>query len=142
MPKINGAFTKATANAMMDDFANHIKEFEREWGVKIEMRGGKFDASTLQPRMTIRLAGETKIEDQYAAQAKCWEVNWQWMGFQKDWLHKTVKDFSGQEFKIVGLNSRRPRRPVAIVNLKTGKMHVANKEWLIAAMNMPVNTGK
>lgn len=142
MPKINGQFTNDTANAMMRDFANFIGEFEREWGVKIEMRGGRFDASTLTPRMTIRLAGETKVEDQYAKEAKDWNLNCRYHTLDPSWLHREVADQHGDRFKVLGLNSRRPKKCVVIMNLKTKKMHVANPAWLTGVMMLKVNQGK
>lgn len=129
MPKIIGAFTKATTNAMMDDFQNFIKEFEAEWGVKFELRGGKFETDAVRPRVIIRLLNKTG-DQTFTVEAEAWKRLSDHYGLRAEWLGKEVTEGT-ERLRVVGIASRRPKRPVALVNLKTKRMAFASASWLI-----------
>lgn len=130
MPKINGKFDKVTTNAMMNDFANHLAEFEREWGVKVELRGGKFETDVVRPKVEIKLLNPETGEQLYLAEAAAWKRNADYYGLRAEWLGCIVEE-GNETLKVIGIASRRPKRPVALVNLKTKRLHFANAAWLI-----------
>lgn len=123
-------FNKQNANQMMDDFINHFKEFETAWGVKVEVRGGKFDLDVLRPKIEIRLLNSAAAEPTFENEAWCWSLDAESHGLRKEWLHAIISE-GGRKFKVVGINPRRPKRCVALMDVESKKMAFANARWLI-----------
>ena len=116
------AFTKDVCRQMANDLANLLREFENTWGVKVEYRGGKFDANRFNPKIEITIAGE-QGEKLYAREALHWKMYAVVDGLKVEWLGRTVKG-KGKDLTIVGLSRTRRKKPVILVD-GTGRVYFA-----------------
>lgn len=126
MPKIT-EFTKPLLKSIIDDLSNHLKEVEREWGVRIEFRGGKFDTLSFTPRIEITIA-DAQGGKSYAKERRAWEVHARYCGLQHGWLDRKFTS-RGKTFTVAGFMPRRRSKPVLLLD-DAGKCYHAPIEMI------------
>jgi len=116
------AFTKDICRQMADDLTNHLSQFEKTWGVKVEYRGGKFDANRFNPKIEITIAGENG-EALYLSEAQEWKLYAFMEGLKVEWLGRTIRG-KNRDLKIVGLSRTRRKKPVMLTD-SDGRVYFA-----------------
>lgn len=119
MPKVT-SFDKPTCRKMTNDLANILKEFEREWGVHVEMRGGSFDTLSFRPKIEISIpnaqGGKT-----YAKERRAWNLYASMEGLQPGWLDRKFVT-GGKTLMVAGFMPRRTKNPVLLLD-DNGKVY-------------------
>lgn len=130
MPKID-AFTKPLAKAMLDDLANVLKEFEIEWGVKVDFNGGSFESKEFKPRVIIKIPSASG--NPYEKEELAWKRYAGMESLKDEWLGKEIT-LKTKRLRIVGFNPNRPKKCIVLVGVADGKTYITSKDAMLYAL--------
>lgn len=132
MPKIT-EFNKPVIRSMLDDLANHLKDFEAEWGIRIDLRGGRFDLLTFTPKVEITLPNAEGGRS-FAKERRAWDLHARFEGLQPGWLDRKFSAHK-RTYTIAGFMPRRRSKPVLLLDESTGKRYHAPIDLVQVHMN-------
>lgn len=117
--------TRDTAQLITNDVLAALDEVAKKHGVAFSNRGGNFSAENL----TIRLEAAVVNPDGTVStrNAKTFEGLAPMYGLKPEWLNQTFVS-GGNEFTIIGLNTRRSKNPVECRKTSNQKIYIFRAE--------------
>lgn len=120
---------KALLQTLRVEMNAALKAVAEKHGVVIEVGNASFMETSATFKLGVAVVNEDD-ENSTVAEVKAAEV---WTkaassyGLKSEWLGETIA-ISGRAFKIVGLNTRKYKKPVIIKEIATGKNFVTQVE--------------
>lgn len=109
------------AKMLSDALRLALKDFEKDFGVKVDIRGGRYDGTTYTPKIIlaeVNASGVAQTREMAALKLR-----------RPDLVGKIFRHpRNGQQIEFTGYNTRAPKNPFNFKNLSTGQAMKAG-EW-------------
>lgn len=127
------ALTRQSVAAIQNEVAAALKAIGEKWDLKLTNNRATYSDASV--RFTLELTAQT--EDGISAKYRSdWDALHTLYGFSADDLGKTFRS-QGGEVRIVGLDTKRRKYPVACQNVATGKVSLFVVEDVLRLLGKP-----
>jgi len=99
-----------------------------EFGLHFSFNGGNY--TTTSAIMKLQIAVKDGSGVAINRERESFTKHGVLYGLKPEWLDTTFRDFSGKEYKIVGLNTKRRSNPVIIQPTQGGKQRIAPASYV------------
>ena len=99
-----------------------------EFGLHFSFNGGNYTATSAV--MKLQIAVKDASGAVVSRERESFTKHGVLYGLKPEWLDTTFRDFSGKEFKIVGLNTKRRSYPVIIQPVAGGRQRIAPASYV------------
>ena len=105
-----------------------------KYGMTVLCTGASFNSKMITPKLTLTLVDDSGVTALDKDAANAFSVFGPSKGLQAKWLGATFSTGRGEEYKITGLDLKRPKNCVILMRLKDGTKATCSAQSLIAYM--------
>lgn len=111
--------TPANLKKFRADFENTVKSLEKEYEVSINLGNMRYSKTDFKATLSVENPANG-AEEEAAAQAR-FELYAEIYDVKPEWFGKTFL-YQGKTYRVAGLNMRRPKWPIELVEVASGKI--------------------
>jgi hypothetical protein len=122
---------RPTLTKFRADFENAVKDLEKEYGVKISLGSIKYSDAEFHAKMEVK---NTTINAKGEVEDNSFRINAPILGLNPEWQGKIFYDKAGKRMRIAGIDLGRPKNPISLVAVDTGRGYKCPEDYLVRCM--------
>ena len=109
------------------EFQEAVEDLEKKFNIKLKL--GSISYNTIQ--FNSKITGTFQTEEAKKDVEDLFRMNAKGFGVDPDWYHLVVKEKSGEEFRILDINTRASKNVLNIERISDGQRFGASVNWVL-----------